>query len=86
MIITEGDLLICGQKVGVGSYGFGWERPARGEEGPDTFKLYNQAGAKLMECTTPRDAELKQPKPLQVIVNQDGTARLYYGRYGVELR
>jgi hypothetical protein len=86
MIITEGELSICGQNVAVGSYGFGWERPARGEEGPGTFKLYNQAGAKLVECTAPRDAELKQPRPLQVIVHQDGTARLYYGRLGVVLR
>jgi len=86
MIITEGDLSICGQKVAVGSYGFGWERPARGEEGPGTFKLYNQAGAKLIECTAPRDAKLKQPRPLQVIVMLNGTARLYYGRHGVELR
>lgn len=29
MIITEGDVSICGQKVGVGSYGFGWSRPAQ---------------------------------------------------------
>lgn len=86
MIITEGELSICGQKVGVGSYGFGWQLPARGEEGPGTFKLYNQAGAKLMECTTKRDAELKQPKPLEVIAHQDGTAWLFHGRHGVELK
>jgi hypothetical protein len=24
MIITEGDVSVCGQKVTVGSYGFGW--------------------------------------------------------------
>jgi hypothetical protein len=85
MIITEGDVNICGQNVGVGSYGFGWARPRTGEEGPGTFSLYNQAGAKLAECSTPRDANLKQPRPLQVVVS-GATARLYYGRHFVELK
>ncbi len=85
MIITEGDLNICGQKVGVGSYGFGWTHPATGVDGPGKFFLYNQAGAKITECATPRDAKLKQPRPLQVVVSQS-TAKLYYGRHYVELR
>jgi hypothetical protein len=86
MLITEGDLTICGQKVTVGSYGFGRARPATGVDEPGKFSLYNQAGALVTECTTPRDAELKQPRPLQVIVSQDGTARLYDGRHFIELR
>jgi hypothetical protein len=86
MIVTEGDVSICGQKVGVGSYGFGWVRPARGEEGAGTFKLYDQAGVRLVECPSARDAELKQPRPMQVTVKQDGTARLYFGRHSVELK
>jgi len=86
MIITEGELSICGQKVAVGSYGFGWQLPARGEEGPGAFKLYNQAGATLIECATKRDADLKQPKPLEVIAHEDGAARLFHGRHGVDLR
>jgi len=86
MIITEGDLSVCGQKVAVGSYGFGFARPARGEEGPGKLTLYNQAGEKLWECTAARDASLQQPKPLQVVVKQDGTALLYNLRYSVELR
>ena len=88
MMITEGDLTICGQKTGVGSYGFGWERPARGTEdpGPGKFFLYNQAGAKLAECETPRDADIKTPRPLQVVVGTDGTARLYYGRHALDLK
>lgn len=86
MIITEGDLTVCDQKVGVGSYGFGWTRSAAGSDHPGKFSLYNQAGTKLGECTTPRDAKLKQPRPLQVIPAGDGTARLYYGRQSVELK
>jgi hypothetical protein len=86
MIITEGDVTICGEKVGVGSYGFGWARPATGVDEPGKLSLYNQAGAKVGECSTPRDAQLKQPRPLQVVVLKDGTARLYYGRHWVELK
>jgi len=86
MIITEGDLTICGQKVTVGSYGFGWTQSPRGEDKPGTFSLYNQAGAKLAECSTPRDANVKVPRPLQVVVNADGTAALYHGRNSVSLQ
>jgi hypothetical protein len=86
MIITEGDLTICGQKVTVGSYGFGWVQSPRSEDKPGTFLLYNQAGAKLAECSTPRDANVKVPRPLQVVVNADGTAALYHGRNSVSLQ
>jgi hypothetical protein len=86
MIITEGDVTICSQKVSVGSYGFGWARPASGVDQPGTFSLYNQAGTKLGECATPRDAKLSRPTPLQLVIGKDGTARLYYGRHNLELR
>jgi|CZKS01.1.fsa_nt_gi hypothetical protein len=86
MIITEGDVSICGQKVSVGSYGFGWARPATGVDEPGKFSLYNQAGVKVTECVTPRDANLKQPRPLQVVVGTAGTAKLYYGKHYVELK
>jgi len=85
MVITEGDFSLCGQKVVIGSYGFGWARPPSGVDQPGKFSLYNQAGAKLTECTTPRDANLKQPTPLKVVVNEDRSARLYYGRHGLDL-
>ncbi len=85
MIITEGDVSICGHKVGVGSYGFGWARPGTGVDEPGKFSLYNQAGGKVTECVTPRDANLKQPRPLQVVVS-GATAKLYYGKHYVELK
>jgi hypothetical protein len=86
MIITEGDLSICGQKVTVGSYGFGWAEAPRGVDQPGKFSLYDQAGGKVAECATPRDAALKVPRPLQVLVKADGTASLYHGRNSVELK
>jgi hypothetical protein len=86
MIITEGDISVCDQKLTVGSYAFGWQRPARGAEGAGKLIFYNQAGAKLGECSTPRDAALEQPKPLQVIVKGATAATLYYGRFSAELK
>ena len=32
--ITEGDITLCGHKLGVGSYGFGWNLPATGTDAP----------------------------------------------------
>jgi len=84
MIITEADVSICGTKVTVGSYGFGWARPGTGVDQPGKFSLYNQAGAKVTECSSPRDANLKQPRPLQVIPS-GGAAKLYFGRHYVEM-
>jgi hypothetical protein len=38
MLITEGDLQVCGKTVTTGSYGFGWKRPATGVNEPGTQK------------------------------------------------
>ncbi len=85
MIVTEGDVTLCGKKITVGSYGFGWERPAAGDDKPGTFSLYNQAGSEIAKCTSTRDAAATLPRPLQIVPGQDG-ARLYAGRHYIELR
>ncbi|HTQ52973.1 MAG TPA: hypothetical protein VMI94_00845 [Bryobacteraceae bacterium] len=86
MIITEGDLTVCGHKIGVGSYGFGWELPGTGVDQPGKFSLYNQAGAPLADCTAPRQGALKMPRPLQLVVAKDGAARLYHGKHYIALQ
>ncbi|MGA3073524.1 MAG: hypothetical protein ABSG56_07520 [Bryobacteraceae bacterium] len=86
MIVTEGDLTLCGHKVTVGSYGFGWELPGTGVDAPGKFSLYNQAGAAVADCTAERQADLKLPRPLQVVVAPDGSARLYHGKHYVALQ
>jgi hypothetical protein len=86
MIITEGDLTLCGQKVAAGSYGFGWVLPGTGVDAPGKFSLYNQAGAPVASCAAQRQADLKLPRPLQVVVAADGSARLYHGRHYVALQ
>jgi hypothetical protein len=86
MLIAEGDLTICGHKVAVGSYGFGWILPATGVDAPGKFSLYNQAGAPVADCSAERHADLKQPRPLQVIAAADGSARLYHGKNYITLQ
>ncbi len=86
MIITEGGLTLCGHKIGVGSYGFGWTLPGTGVDAPGKFMLYDQAGAALAECTAERQANLKMARPLQVIAGKNGSARLYHGKHYIGLR
>ncbi len=83
MLITEADFSINGQRVGVGSYGFGLDQAGNGGEGK--LMVYNQAGAQVAECAARKDAELKQPRPLQVVPGKD-SARLYLGRYWIEIK
>ena len=86
MVITEGKVSVCSVSLDVGSYGFGLEKPAApsGEEGK--FILYNQAGEKVGECGTKKDRGVKQPKPLNIVLSKQVGARLYLGRYFVELK
>ena len=85
MLITEGDLTVCGKTITTGSYGFGWKSPGTGVNEPGTFKLYDQAGKSVVDCQTPRDADLKMPRPLQVVIGAGGT-RLYYGKHYLALQ
>lgn len=86
MLITEGDLSVCGHKIGVGSYGFGWVLPGTGVDAPGHFSLFNQAGAPVADCQAERQGDLKQPRPLQVVVAQDGSARLYHGKHYIPVQ
>jgi hypothetical protein len=86
MLVAEGDLTLCGHKIGVGSYGFGWTLPGTGVDAPGRFALYNQAGASVADCQAERQPDLKQPRPLQVVVAADGSARLYHGKHYVGIQ
>ncbi|MGH9328397.1 MAG: hypothetical protein ACRD2B_17140 [Terriglobia bacterium] len=84
MLISEGHLAICGKRTNVGSYGFGVRRPhAAGRRAQ--FILYNQAGGEIMECSMRRDLRLREPKPLQIVIESSRSARLYLGRRWVVL-
>lgn len=85
MLISEGRLSICGRPAGVGSYGFGLHHPSKPGAGNARFVLYNQAGNPMMECGAEEDFNLREPKPLQVVIKSSHSARLYLGRYWLEL-
>ncbi len=84
MIISEGTFTICGQKLGVGSFGFGHTKPSATSNEDMTLYIYDQAGGKVAECSAKKDADLAQPNPLQVV--KGDPAKLYLGRYAFELK
>lgn len=85
-LITETHVSVCGTALGVGSYGFGLERPAATSNADATFRVYNQAGEKLGECAAKKDDSVKQPKPLGVTAEKAGPAKIYLGKYSVEIK
>jgi hypothetical protein len=86
MLISETSFSICGKSVHVGSYGFGLEKPAETSAMDAKFFLYDQAGAKVLDCNSKKDSKISPPKPLQAVMLQGVPARLYLGRYWLELK
>ena len=81
MLITETKLTVCSVTVGVGSYGFGIDRPKAPSTADAKFNIYNQAGTKLGSCAAKYDDSVQQPKPLAVTGD-----KLYLGKYGLDLK
>ena len=86
MIITEASLSVCGGNLGVGSYGFGLQKPAAPSNADAKFIVYDQAGKKVMDCGAKNDSGIQQPKPLQVMLGAGQPAKLYLGRYWIGLK
>lgn len=88
LLITEGMLSVGGKTIQPGSYGFGLNliNPAGPPTGSKMFTLYNQAGQKVLEYKAFRDELMGRPKPIQIQVRKDNTARLYVGRDWIELK
>ena len=86
MVITEGQVSMCSVPLSVGSYGFGLEKPAPIGTEDAKFFLYNQAGEKIGECAAKKDSAVKQPKPLNIVLNKQAGARLYLSRYFLDLK
>jgi hypothetical protein len=81
MLISETHFTIGGQKIGVGSFGFGHTKPAATSDEDMRLTIYDQAGNKVAEATGKKDASLSKPSPLQVKDN-----KLYLGRYAFDLK
>jgi len=86
MLITETKISVCGNALGVGSYGLGLERPAATSSADALFRIYNQAGEKVGECAAKKDDSVKQPKPLEVDAAKAGPTKLYLGKYVIEIK
>jgi hypothetical protein len=86
MVITEGKVSLAGVPLSVGSYGFGFDPSTEGSTEASKLTLYNQAGEKVAVLTAKRDTQMKQPVPLQVVIEKRGTARLYLGRDWIGLK
>ena len=81
MIISEGHFTLCGQKIGIGSFGFGNTKPMATSNEDMKLMVYDQAGNKLAECAGKKDANLAQASPLQV-----SNGKLYLGRHAFDLK
>ncbi len=86
MLIAEARVAVCGVDLGVGSYGFGLQKPASPSQGAGQFYVYDQAGKQVGSCAVEADKGLKQPMPLKVTTEADGGTRLCLGRYCIALR
>jgi hypothetical protein len=86
MLITETRISVCGNDLGVGSYGFGLEHPSATSNADAPFRIYNQAGEKVGECAAKKDDSIKQPKPLAVATAKGGPARVNFGKYVIEIK
>ena len=80
VIMTQGSLQIGSQTLHPGQYGLGQKKSGSGDSATVTLEIYDLGGNHLGEVSTERDAEVK-PRPEQIVIEKDGTARLYLGRY-----
>lgn len=84
MIISESNFTLCGQKIGIGSFGFGHTKPLATSSEDMKLMIYDQAGNKIAECAGKKDAALAQASPLQMV--SGNPSKLYLGRYGFDLQ
>ena len=79
-LISEVTMVIGGQTLMPGSYGFGFS-------GDGKFVVMDLSSWELLAVSSTPDAELKKPMPLQVVATPDaGRYRLYKGREFVEFK
>ncbi|WP_263382560.1 hypothetical protein [Granulicella arctica] len=78
-LITESAIEIGGQKLAPGAYGCGFV-------GDDNFVVQDIGAHDLFTVKSVRDAGLRRPTPLQVVVATDGGYRLYAGRSYVSFK
>lgn len=79
-LLNEVTLEIGGQSLKPGAYGFGFVEGGK-------FIVMDLGANDVLQTASQRDAEMKRPVPLQVVVSSTaGSYRLYAGRNYVEFR
>jgi hypothetical protein len=86
MVISESRISLCTIPIGVGSYGFGLDRPKPPSTADAKFMVYNQAGGKVGDCAVKYDDSIKQPKPLAVATAKGGPTKVELGKYALDIK
>ena len=81
VLLSQTGFTIGGKHLDAGAYAMG--RKKNGEA--ITLTVYNLGGEQLAEIPTQKQENLKPLRPLQILVGDDGAARLYLGPYYVSL-
>lgn len=81
VLLSQTGFSIGSKALDAGAYAFG--RKKNGDS--ITLYIYSLGGEQLAEIATQKQDNLRPVKPLQVIVNSDGSARLYFGPSYVSL-
>jgi hypothetical protein len=71
-LITDSEVLINGQRLPTGAYGFGFSNDQK-------LNVMDLAGNEILSVSTARDRALRRPRPLMMAADAAG-ARLYSGR------
>ena len=81
VLLLQTGITIGSKSLEPGAYAIGQKK-----NGDDvTLYVYNIGGDRLAELPTLRQDNLRPLKPLQIVVAEDGSVRLYLGRYGVSI-
>src|SRR5436305_3618692 len=81
VLLSQTGFSLGGKNFDAGAYAMG--RKKNGDS--VSITIYNLGGDQLAELATNKQDNLRPVKPLQIIVAEDGSARLYFGPYYVSL-
>ena len=81
ILLSQTGFTLGGKSLDAGAYGMGQKKNG----GAVTLEIYNVGGEQVAEIATQRQDNLRPLKPLQIMANGDGSARLYLGPYYVSL-
>ena len=81
VLLAQTGFALGSKSFDAGAYAFGRKKDV------DSVALlvYNMGGDQLAQITTAKQENLRPVKPLQIIVADDGSARLYVGPYYIAL-